>query len=218
MTEREIKEIISNVLERYANATGKSVSAPSDGSVFTEASARHVHLTQADVVRLFGDGAELNHVRDLSQPGQFLSDKRVRLVTRKGTIDNVAVLGPVRPETQVELSMTDCRSLGLKAPVRMSGDLQGAADVFIFGDSGNIEAKGSVIVAKAHIHMTPADARTFHVQDGEHVRVRVQSARPVTFDDVVIRVSEKFALAMHIDFDEANACLLDKTAKAFIVK
>ena len=218
MNEKEIQQIISCVLERYASATGKSVPASSDGSVFAEASARHVHLTQADVTRLFGEGAALNPVRDLSQPGQFLSDKRVRLVTRKGTIDNVAVLGPVRPETQVELSMTDCRSLGLKAPVNMSGDLKGAADVCIFGDCGSIEARQSVIVAKAHIHMTPADARQFGVADGQHVRVRVQSGRPVTFDDVVIRVSEKFALAMHIDFDEANACMLDKTAKAFIVK
>ena len=218
MTEKEIKDIIVAVLDRYASATGSSVSAPSDGSVFAEASARHVHLTQADTERLFGAGATLERVRDLSQPGQFLSDKRVRLVTRKGTIDNVAVLGPVRPETQVELSMTDCRSLGLKAPVRMSGDLSGAADVCIFGDSGSIEAKGSVIVAKAHIHMTPSDARAFGVSDGQHVKVRVESTRPVTFDDVVVRVSDKFALAMHIDFDEANACLLDKTAKAFIVK
>ena len=219
MNEKEIQQIISCVLERYAGATGKTVvSQPKDDSVFTEASARHVHLTQSDVERLFGAGAQLNHVRDLSQPGQFLSDKRVRLVTRKGTIDNVAVLGPVRPETQVELSMTDCRSLGLKAPVNMSGDLNGAADVCIYGDSGFIEAKRSVIVAKAHIHMTPADATRFSVSDGQHVKVRVQSTRPVTFDDVVIRVSDKFSLAMHIDFDEANACLLDKTAKAYIVK
>ena len=218
MNEKEIQDIIACVLERYASATGKAVPATSDGSVFTEASARHVHLTQADTERLFGEGAVLNPVRDLSQPGQFLSDKRVRLVTRKGTIDNVAVLGPVRPETQVELSMTDCRSLGLKAPVNMSGDLTGAADVCIFGDTGSIEAKGSVIVAKAHIHMRPSDAAAFGVADGQHVRVRVRSSRPVTFDDVVIRVSEKFSLAMHIDFDEANACLLDKTAKAYIVK
>ncbi|MBR5618627.1 MAG: propanediol utilization protein, partial [Clostridia bacterium] len=110
MNEKEIQQIISCVLERYAGATGRSVPAQAkDDSVFTEASARHVHLTQSDVERLFGAGAQLNPVRDLSQPGQFLSDKRVRLVTRKGTIDNVAVLGPVRPETQVELSMTDCR-------------------------------------------------------------------------------------------------------------
>ncbi|MDD6062641.1 MAG: phosphate propanoyltransferase [Oscillospiraceae bacterium] len=218
MNEREIKDIIACVLEKYASATGQTVVPSSDGSVFAEASARHVHLTIADVERLFGAGEKLNPVRDLSQPGQFLSDKRVKLVTRKGTIDNVAVLGPERPETQVELSMTDCRSLGLKAPVRMSGDLSGAADVCIFGDKGCIEATGSVIVAKAHIHMTPGDARAFGVSDGQHVKVRVESARPLTLDDVVIRVSEKFALAMHIDLDEANACLLDKTAKAYIVK
>ena len=218
MNEQEIKQIIACVLEKYAGATGKVPTVSNDGSVFAEASARHVHLTTADVARLFGEGEALNPVRDLSQPGQYLSDKRVRLVTRKGTIDNVAVLGPVRPETQVELSMTDCRSLGLKAPVNMSGDLNGAADVCIYGDTGFIEARGSVIVAKAHIHMAPSDAMAFGVSDGQHVKVRVESARPLTLDDVVIRVSEKFRLAMHIDFDEANACLLDKTAKAYIVK
>lgn len=218
MNEKEIRAIIECVIDRYSKATGNTVQEKADNAIFAEASARHVHLTQSDVERLFGQGESLNPVRELSQPGQFLSDKRVKLVTKKGCIENVAVLGPVRPETQVELSMTDCRALGLSAPVNMSGDLNGAADVCIFGEKGMICAERSVIVAKAHIHMTSADAKRLGVSDSQRVRVKVDSERPLTFDDVIIRVNENFALAMHIDFDEANACLLGKNTKAYIIK
>lgn len=217
MNEKEIRSIIECVIDRYTKAVGVPAEK-SDDSIFAEASARHVHLTQSDVEKLFGQGETLNCVRELSQPGQFLSDKRVKLVTKKGSIENVAVLGPVRPETQVELSMTDCRGLGLSAPVNMSGDLNGAADVYIFGDKGMICAEKSVIVAKAHIHMTSADAKRLCVTDGQKVRVKVDSARPLTFDDVIIRVNDNFSLSMHIDFDEANACLLGKNTKAYIIK
>lgn len=218
MNEKEIKSIIECVIDRYVKAVGVTVPESSDNSILAEASARHVHLTQSDVEKLFGAGETLNAVRDLSQPGQYLSDKRVKLVTKKGSIENVAVLGPVRPETQVELSMTDCRALGLSAPVNMSGDLNNAADVYIFGDNGMICAERSVIVAKAHIHMTSADARRFSLSDGQKVRVRVDSERPLTFEDVIVRVNDSFSLAMHVDFDEANACLLGKNTKAYIIK
>lgn len=218
MNEKEIRAIIECVIDRYSKATGNTVQEKADDGIFAEASARHVHLTQSDVEKLFGQGEALNPVRELSQPGQFLSDKRVKLVTKKGCIENVAVLGPVRPETQVELSMTDCRALGLSAPVNMSGDLNGAADVCIFGEKGMICAERSVIVAKAHIHMTSLDAKRLGVTDGQRVRVKVDSERPLTFDDVIIRVNESFSLAMHIDFDEANACLLGKNTKAYIIK
>ena len=132
----------------------------------------------------------------------------MRLVTAKGELANVAVLGPERSAVQVELSLTDARTLGVAAPVNLSGDLTGAGDVYIVGEKGMISAPGSVIAAKAHIHMTPADARRFGVTDGQRVRVRARTARPVTFEEVVVRVKESFALAMHIDFDEANACAL----------
>jgi len=117
----------------------------------------------------------------------------------------VAVLGPARPAVQVELSMTDCKTLGIKAPVNLSGDLTGAADVALFSAGGMVEARQSAIVAKAHIHMTPKDAQAYGVKDGQKLSVRLDTPRPVTINDVVIRVKENFALAMHIDFDEANA-------------
>ena len=178
------------------------------GEIPMEASARHVHLTREAAEALFGPGERLSKKRDLSQPGEFLSQQRVRLVTAKGELANVAVLGPERSAVQVELSLTDARTLGVAAPVNLSGDLTGAGDVYIVGEKGMISAPGSVIAAKAHIHMTPADARRFGVADGQRVRVRARTARPVTFEEVVVRVKESFALAMHIDFDEANACAL----------
>ncbi|MCR5485416.1 MAG: phosphate propanoyltransferase [Clostridiales bacterium] len=233
MTEQEIKQIIDCVVDRYINAVGgnggssvdctksdcsSAACSNKDGSVMIEASARHVHLTKEAVEKLFGAGEKLNPVRPLSQPGQFLSDKRVKLVTNKGVIDNVAVLGPERSKIQVELSLTDSRQLGLKPPIKMSGDLDGAGDVYIFSEKSMIEAKSSVIVAKAHIHMRPEDAECYGVSDNQHVKVRVDSERPVIFDDVVIRVDKNFAPAMHVDFDEANACCLSKSAKAYILK
>lgn len=203
MNEQEIRKLVENALERLAP---QLTNTPCAG-IPLEVSARHVHLTREAVVTLFGEGAVLNKVRDLSQPGEFLSDKRVKLVTQKGQIDNVAVLGPERANVQTELSATDCRGLGLTAPVNLSGDLKGAADVLMLAERGILDAKGSVIIAKAHIHMTPADAACYGVSNGQSVKVEIRSSRPVVLGDVAVRVSEKFALAMHIDFDEANACL-----------
>ncbi|MBQ7817836.1 MAG: phosphate propanoyltransferase [Oscillospiraceae bacterium] len=170
-----------------------------------EISARHVHLSKADKDALFGTGYTLTRKRDLSQPGQYLCEERVKLVTQSGEIANVAVLGPERKETQVELSLTDARVLGLKPPIRLSGDLRGAADVIIVGPKGVITAKGSVIVAKAHVHMTPDDAKKYGVEHGQSVSIRMGTERSVTLNDVQIRVSKDFALAVHIDYDEANA-------------
>ena len=201
MNENEIRAIVSRVL---ADMAGEKKEIP------IESSARHVHLTKEAVEALFGKGMTLTKKRDLSQPGEFLSEQRLKLVTAKGEIANVAVLGPERKAVQVELSMTDCRSLGIKAPVNLSGDLTGAGDVYLVSENAIYNASKSVIVAQNHIHMTPSDAEYYGVKDSQSVRVTVNTARPVTFDNVVIRVSEKFALAMHIDFDEANACCLGK--------
>lgn len=212
MNESDIRKIVEQVV------AGLAPGGPEAGSFPVEASARHVHLTGEAVQALFGPGERLTCKRELSQPGEFLSDQRVRIVTPRGELANVAVLGPERAAIQAELSLTDCRALGLSAPVNLSGDLSGAADVYLIGPCGMVEAKGSAIVAKAHIHMTPADAAAFKVHDGEHVRVELPGARPVIFGDVVVRVKESFALAMHIDFDEANACLLGKGARGRIVK
>ncbi len=201
MNENEIRAIVSRVL---ADMAGEKKEIP------IESSARHVHLTKEAVEALFGKGAVLTKRRDLSQPGEFLSEQRLKLVTAKGEIANVAVLGPERKAVQVELSMTDCRSLGIKAPVNLSGDLTGAGSVYLVSENAVYDAKQSVIVAQNHIHMTPADAEYYGVKDSQSVKVTASTARPVTFDNVVIRVSPKFALAMHIDFDEANACCLGK--------
>ncbi len=201
MNENEIRAIVSRVL---ADMTGEKNPVP------IESSARHVHLTKEAVECLFGKGTTLTKKRDLSQPGEFLSEQRLKLVTAKGEIANVAVLGPERKAVQVELSMTDCRSLGIKAPVNLSGDLTGAGDVYLVSENAVYDAKQSVIVAQNHIHMTPSDAEYYGVKDNQSVRVTTNTPRPVTFENVLIRVSPKFALAMHIDFDEANACCLGK--------
>ena len=185
--------------------------------ILIEASGCHVHLTQAAIETLFGEGAVLKKRRDLSQPGEYLSEQRVKLVTKDGCVENVAVLGPPREAVQVELSKTDCRKLGLTAPVNLSGNLDGASDVMIIGSHGEMKANGSVIVARNHIHMRPQDAEAYGVGDGERVRVEVESDRKVIFEDVPIRVSEKFAPAMHIDFDEANACGYRVGTEAFIL-
>lgn len=185
--------------------------------ILIEASGCHVHLTQAAIEALFGKGATLKKRRDLSQPGEYLSEQRVKLVTKDGCVENVAVLGPARGAVQVELSQTDCRKLGVKAPVNLSGNLEGASDVMIIGSHGEIKANGSVIIARNHIHMRPQDAVEYGVSDGDKVRVEVLSDRKVIFEDVPIRVNEKFAPAMHIDFDEANACGYRVGTEAFIL-
>ncbi|MCI9252881.1 MAG: phosphate propanoyltransferase [Lachnospiraceae bacterium] len=188
------------------------------GLVEVEVSARHVHLTQEDVERLFGKGAKLHEKRPLSQPGQFLSEERVTLVGPKGKKEHVAVLGPVRSATQVELSISDCVALGVKAPVRESGDLRDAGPIVIETEGGRIEAGRAVIVAKSHVHVPPKIARELKLQDKEHVSVRVLTERPVTFDNVVIRVSDAFRYKMHIDFDEANAAQVSGFTLGRIIK
>lgn len=211
MNRQQIQEIILRVLLECGEL-GNGREIPFDIPV--EVSAKHVHLTQEAVEKLFGAGASLTPKRPLSQPGQFLSEERVTLITPKGRMENVAVLGPVRDAIQTELAMTDCRALGLNAPLRMSGDLSGAADIYLMGPKGMIEAKGSVIVAQAHVHLTPQDAERAGVIDGQRVSVTIHGKRQTTFEQVLCRVSSQAALAMHIDFDEANACMLPKSATA----
>lgn len=198
-SENDIKQIVADVLSRSGFTGGKGMEIP------VEISARHVHLSKADKDILFGAGYTLTRKRDLSQPGQYLCEERVKLVTLSGEIANVAVLGPERKETQVELSLTDARALGVKPPIRLSGDLRGAADVIIVGPKGVITAKGSVIVAKAHVHMTPEDAKRYGVEHGQSVNIRMGTERSITLNDVQIRVDKNFGLAVHIDYDEANA-------------
>ena len=189
-------------------------------TVLVETSARHVHVTQQDLETLFGKGYELTVKKMLSQPGQFASNERVDVVGPKKTLTGVSILGPVRPETQVELSLTDARSIGVTAPIRESGDIAGSGACKLVGPCGEVELAQGVIAAKRHIPMTPADAEAFGVQDKQEVDVRIQSnGRALTFSDVVVRVKPSFALAMHIDTDESNAaCAAPGTMGEVIVK
>ncbi len=171
-----------------------------------ETSARHVHVTQETLEILFGKGFQLEFKKALSQPGQFATPQKVEVVGPKATL-KFSILGPVRPENQVEVSFTDARALGITAPVRESADVAGSAPCKIIGPCGEVDLKEGVIVAKRHIHMTPEDARAFGVVNGQIVKVEVEqeTGRKVIFGDTVVRVSNKYALAMHIDTDEANA-------------
>ena len=174
--------------------------------VLVETSARHIHVSREALDILFGEGYELTPKKDLSQPGQFACEERVTVVGPKKELAGVSILGPVRPETQVELSLTDARSIGISAPVRESGDVKGSAGCKLVGPKGEVELTEGVIAAKRHMHMTPEDAEAFGVKDTQVVKVEVESnGRSLIFGDVIVRVSPKYALAMHIDTDESNA-------------
>ena len=181
-----MEQIVSAVMDAVHRA----------GLVEVEVSARHVHLSQADVEVLFGPGARLEPKRPLSQPGQFLSEQRVTLVGPKGRKERVAVLGPARKATQVELSKSDCMELGVKAPVRESGDVAGSGAITIEGPCGTLELKEGVIIAHNHIHVTAPDSKLLDLKDKQRVSVAVMSERP------------EFSCKMHIDVDEANAALV----------
>ena len=177
--------------------------------VLIETSARHLHVTQEVLETLFGKGYKLTPKKDLSQPGQFACEERVQVIGPKKSFPAVSVLGPVRPETQVELSASDARSIGVPIFVRESGDVAGTAPCKLIGPAGEVDIDCGVIVAKRHIHMTPEDAANYGVQDKQIVSVKVESPeRSLIFGDVVVRVSTKYALAMHIDTDESNAALI----------
>ncbi len=177
-----------------------------ENKVLVETSARHIHLSREAVEVLYGAGAELTVKKMLSQPGQFATaNEKITLVGPRGNL-SVSVLGPERNATQVELSYSDARTLGLSnVPVRESGDVKGTPGLKLVGPAGEIEIAEGVIIAKRHIHMTPADAEAFGVNDKQIVKVRMNTARPLIFDDVVVRVHPTYALAMHIDTDECNA-------------
>lgn len=174
--------------------------------ISVETSARHVHLSQDDLEALFGKGYSLTPKKYLSQPDQFASEERVNISGPKGEIKNVVILGPVRKSTQVEVSLTDARTLGITVPVRESGDTAGSAACTISGPKGSITLSEGVIAAKRHIHLAPDEAAVFGLSDKQVVQVKLTSkGRSLVFGDVVVRVSDRFAAAMHIDTDEANA-------------
>ena len=187
--------------------------------ILVETSARHVHVSPEDLAVLFGEGYQLTKKKDLSQPGQFACEERVAVIGPKNSFPAVSILGPERKQTQVEISASDARAIGVSCPVRESGDLAGSAGCKIVGPMGEIEIKEGVIIAKRHIHMTPADAEKYGVEDKQVVSVKIDSPdRSLIFGDTVVRVSNSYSLAMHIDTDEANAVLAGFTAYGEIIK
>jgi len=185
-TERIIEKVLNNIF------------------IPLEASGRHVHITEAQAQVLFGH--KLTQKRPLSQPGQFLANERVTVIGPKGEFEHVAVLGPERKEAQVEISLTDGRALGIQPPVRLSGDVKASPGAVLQGTMGQVTLEQGVICAQRHIHMTPEDARRFGLQDGQKVRLKTFTERPVILEDTVVRISPQFATYAHLDYDEANAC------------
>ncbi len=187
-------------------------------TVLVEISARHVHVSQADLETLFGKGYALTPKKDLSQPGQFACEERVTVVGPKKELKGVSILGPCRPATQVELSLTDARSIGVVAPIRESGDIAGSGACKLVGPCGEVEISEGVIAAKRHIHMTVADGEKYGITDKQIVSVKIPTeGRALVFDDVVARVSDSYALAMHIDTDEANAAAVPGSCTGIIL-
>jgi len=190
--------------------------------VLVEVSARHLHVSAEDYKILFNKG-ELTRYSDLSQPGQFAAEEHVKLIGQKGEINNVRILGPFRAKTQVELSKTDCFALGIEAPLRLSGDLDGSGHIKIVGPAGEIELKSGVIVALRHLHISTSKAEEWGLKDGQIISVKVGDGdkgdiKDMTFDEIIVRTGEHFKASVHIDTDEANAANINKSTTGIIVE
>lgn len=184
-----------------------------------ETSARHLHLCREDFEKLFGEGKDLTPVKELSQPGQYLAKERLNVIGPKGMFKNVAIIGPLRSVTQMEISVTDARKLGVPVVIRQSGDIDGTPGMTLVSDMGSVDLEEGIMVAKRHIHMTSKEARRMKVKDNEEVFVVTESFdRSMIYGDVVVRVSDDYRLAMHIDTDEANALSGGEEAFGVILK
>lgn len=181
-------------------------------------SARHIHLSQEHIEILFGQGYELKELKPLSQPGQFAAQETVAVVGPKGRFDKVRILGPARGSTQIEVSRTDTFALGIAAPVRESGNIAGTPGAKVIGPAGEVDLEEGVIVAARHIHFHTSDASKWGIQDKDLLRVKVNGERPLIFENVIARVSDSFALDMHIDTDEANAAGVNNGGEAIIIE
>ena len=201
-------QLIEKVIEMIRNA----------GLVEVEVSIPHVHLRESDVEVLFGKGAVLHEKSPISQPGQYLCEEYVNLIGPEGRMDSAAVIGPVRENTQIEVTLTDARRLGVKAPIRESGKLEDAAAITMEGPYGSVEVPSGVIVAHSHVHVPEEIAQKLDLKDKERVDVQVLSERPVTFHDVIIRVSSRSRFRMHVDLDEANAAGINGFTLGKIIK
>ncbi|KGA83300.1 acetate kinase [Lysinibacillus fusiformis] len=215
MQENLVQKIVEEVLQQVLK---NQSSPPHDGKIPIGVSARHVHLAQAEVEQLFGENYQLTPKFELSQPGQFAAEETVVIAGPKGSIERVRILGPARSLSQVEVSWTDAMKLGIKPPLRISGDIQGSSPVTLIGPKGSVVLNEGLIIAQAHIHMSPEDSAKFNVMDGQSVQIKVEGIRPIILSNVVIRVSERYRLEMHIDTDEANAGLIQQGTVAEIVQ
>lgn len=202
-----VRTLVAKVVAIIGQMNGRAIPV--------ELSARHIHLSSEHAAQLFG--GDLTFDRPLSQPGQFLCRERVRLIGPKGILDNVAILGPTRNRTQVEISLTDAQTLGVRAPIRHSGDLPGTPGIILASHRGLVGLEEGVIVAGRHIHMPSDYAREQGIRDRQLVRVRMDCQRPLILEDVLVRVADDYRLAMHIDFDEGNACGWEVDKPAHIV-
>ncbi|WP_153731072.1 phosphate propanoyltransferase [Sporosarcina obsidiansis] len=214
MNQQLIEQIVGEILGQL----GKNPTQLPERAVPIAVSARHVHLQPEHVEVLFGAGYELTQRSELSQPGQFAANETVMIAGPKSSIERVRILGPVRKATQVEVSWTDAMKLGVKPPLRESGNIEGSAPITLIGPKGSVHIEQGLIIAQSHIHMGPSDAVRFGVQDGEYVTVEADGVRPISFRNVRIRVNERYRLEMHIDTDEANAGFITQGTIGRLVK
>lgn len=200
ITQQQLVEIVTAAVQ--AELQKRSRQVPVGISV------RHIHLTRADVDALFGRSYQLTPKKALSQPGQFACEECLDVIGPKGELKKVRILGPERPATQVELAQTDCRNIGVSAPVRSSGDTAGTPGITLRGPKGELRVPEGVIIADRHLHMSPAEAAAFGLADGDRIRVEIGSEKPGILGNVLVRASSKCALDLHIDTDDGNAFLL----------
>jgi putative phosphotransacetylase len=217
MNEKDLAKIIRETTVKILSSTNQEEKR-SGNEIPIAASNRHIHLSAVAVERLFGKGYKLQKLKDLSQPGQFAAKETVTLIGPKGKLQKVRVLGPARGDTQVEISLTDGFALGQAAPLRDSGDIEGTPGITIQGPKGQMKIDKGLICAARHIHMHTSDAEHFQVENGERVQVKVSGDRGLTFENVLIRVSDKYRLEMHIDIDEANAAQIKNGQLGIIQK
>lgn len=216
--ERVVRQVVREGFAARLQAGEPQLSAAYTPNVVVNISARHMHISRADMDTLFGDGSELTVYRWLYQPGEFAAEQTVTLIgPRRRMIDKVRILGPIRERSQVEISFTDSVALGIDAPLRPSGRIDGAPGCLIMGPAGSIELPQGVIRAERHVHMSPTDARTYGFSDGQYVKLRIDSDCALTFENVLCRVSPSVLLEVHLDTDEGNACnLVNATSVALM--
>lgn len=186
--------------------------------VLTEISARHIHLAQADLEKLFGEGYELTPVNALSQPGEFSAQETLTVVGSKRNLEKVRIIGPIRKQTQIEISKTDSYFLGMEVPLRISGDLEGTPGVTLIGPRGQVKLNQGVIVAKRHLHIQTQDAEIARLKTGDVIKLKIEGERGLVFDNIAVRVNDNYATSVHLDTDEGNAAGINKQTEAEIIK